>query len=50
MRGIWFEEYERLWNETEGEPDAERVHEAVTERVAKAVDRQRDRDKYGEHC
>jgi|LakMenEpi03Aug12_release.lakeMendotaPanAssembly.Ray.scaffolds.fasta_scaffold4185231_2 hypothetical protein len=47
MRGIWFEEYERRWNETEdGEPNPLAVTEAVTERLANAADRYRDAQKY----
>lgn len=47
MRGIWFEEYERLYNEAEdGEPDPLAVAEAVTERFANAADRYRDAQKY----
>ena len=49
MRGQWFEEYERLWNESDGEPSPEAVQEAVTERLVQAIDTQRERDKYGEH-
>jgi hypothetical protein len=50
MRGIWFEEYERIWNEcaaaNQPEPDAEQVTDAVTERLANAADRYRDAQKY----
>ena len=47
MRGIWFEEYERLSNESaDGEPDPVSVAEAVTERLANAADRYRDAQKY----
>lgn len=42
MRGHWFEEYERLWNECDGEPDPDVVAEAVTERLAVHSDRLRD--------
>lgn len=50
MRGHWFEEYERLWNEAdEGmEPDPAAVDEAVAERLAVQIDRARDAAKYGE--
>lgn len=48
MRGLWFEEYERLWNAGDGsEPDAAAVDEALTERLANADDRYRDAQKYG---
>ena len=48
MRGIWFEEYERIWNEgaAGNEPDPQQVDEAVTERFANAADRYRDAQKY----
>jgi len=42
MRGIWFEEYERAWNECEGEPDPDAVTEAVIDRLAYAADCLRD--------
>ena len=42
MRGIWFEEHERLWNESEGEPDEAAVSEAVIERISYRADRLRD--------
>lgn len=49
MRGVWFEEYERLWNEADdGEPSADSVNEAVIERMAAAADRARDAAKYAE--
>lgn len=51
MRGVWFEEYERLWNEQEegSEPDPVAVNEAVIERLANAADRYRDAQKYEGH-
>lgn len=42
MGGVWFEEYERLWNESDGEPSPEAVNEAVSERFAVQADRLRD--------
>ena len=39
MRGIWFEEYERLWNEAEDEPDPCAVDEAVADRFSAMADR-----------
>lgn len=42
MRGAWFEEYERLWNENDGEPSPESVDEALTERLASQIDRAMD--------
>lgn len=48
MRGIWFEEHERQWNEQDSEPDPQSVHEAVTERLSVMADRARERAKYGE--
>jgi len=42
MRGIWFEEYERAWNESEGEPAPDAVNDAVIGRLADHADRLRD--------
>lgn len=49
MRGVWFEEYERLYNlaeEGESEPDPQAVTEAVVERLSVSADRYRDAQKY----
>lgn len=50
MRGLWFEEYERIWNECAAgnEPDPAAVDEALTERLANMADRYRDAEKYAE--
>lgn len=49
MRGLWFEEYERLWNEADGqEPNPSDVDKAVAERFAAQADRARDAAKYAE--
>lgn len=45
MRGAWFDEYERLWNEGENDPDPQAVDNAVAERLANEIDRARDRMK-----
>lgn len=54
-KDMWFDEYERLYNEREGgeiegtdEQLANRAHEAAVDKIADAADRAKDRRKYGE--
>lgn len=55
MRGVWFEEYERLLDEADesgnrnASPSHEQVNEAVSERFARMADRYRDAQKYEGH-
>lgn len=54
-KDMWFDEYERRYNEREageieGTDDelAQQAHEAAADKIADAIDRAKDRRKYGE--